>query len=326
MAIFSFLRKKILGVMILSVVLLLPTLSSAEEYENIGFKKDVSKELKQKFPICDEFLDVKWFGKNKNFDVGKLKTEWYAYSKKKGILHLLILSERSQFNFYKIRKQDYYSKGFENFIKESTFYRRGGRNFMFKIFVGDKVLEESDKVYDLRNFDLWHMTEIPLGYPEIDSFALFTKTVCALHPDNKTVFITETKKPFLKETLSEELKQPYDAILKFIDEQCNQRRLELMKLNKKEKISCYGGEGETKNSSALDINLDGLKDYMFHVTGASTSGDKDLGRFIYFSRNGRYEFNNIDDCIKSGPLYFKADENTFYAGKCDLIKFLEGGK
>lgn len=332
-SLFSFIRKRILWVMILLVVLLLPSLSSSEEYKNIGFKKDVSKELKQKFPMCDEFLDVKWIGKNKgeDADIGKIMIERYEYYEKKGMLHLLVISKNLGIDFYKLKKQDYYSKGFEKFMKESTFYELSGRNFMFKLYVGEKGLEGSDKVYNLRNFELWGDAGIIVsGYSQIDSFAIFTKTVCVLYPDKQAVFIAEIKKPFLRGELTGELKQTYDVIFKFIDEKCNQRKLELTESKKKQlRCSDINNNGSAKNSYALDINLDGINDYMFSFNIMSPAGPENGGQFVCFSKNGKYEFKNIDSCIRSGPLYFKANEKAFYFGKCNLTNTLtteQGGR
>ncbi len=53
-------RKAIpVSLLLLLALLLLPSLSRGQTFDNVGFMKNVPPELRQKFPVCDEFLEGK---------------------------------------------------------------------------------------------------------------------------------------------------------------------------------------------------------------------------------------------------------------------------
>jgi hypothetical protein len=65
-------------------LLLSPLLSFGDDYSNnIGFMKNPPKELKEKFPMCDQFLDVKWIRQFPNGGwVGTVTADVYFGAKK----------------------------------------------------------------------------------------------------------------------------------------------------------------------------------------------------------------------------------------------------
>ncbi len=110
-------------------------------YDNIGFKKDVSDKTRKRFSFCDQFLNIEWFDKEK--PVGKLKTEIYFKGKEKDsnatflekkIKYYLVMpkeigsKEMVKYGdrlFIKIDKADYQSKQFETFAKNAEFIFQG---------------------------------------------------------------------------------------------------------------------------------------------------------------------------------------------------------
>lgn len=354
MPIFNLLRQRILTVVILAVILLLPTLSSAEEYKNIGFKKNVPKELKQKFPICDEFLDVKWIditGKlkieyyengekvNSKMYIGKLKIDVYRNNEKKGPIYLLVLlnkplsirmDERSFFVFYRITKQDYSGVDFERFLDGSTFDECDascGRAFAFKA-----VVEKGAKQKVL-------ILEIIPSPTNNESFGRFSKNICGLYPDEKVAIIEEVKQPFKSNNLTEELKHKYELIVSFANKKCLEiKQAYEMKVNEAKQKNpypyappeihkCLNTEYYVKNASAIDINLDGHNEYFFVLDSLRDQGPPLI--LVYYSRNNKYEFKDVgmDGCALSGHKFlYSAEGKAFYGNsKCNLTELLKGG-
>ncbi len=74
------LRKAIpVSLLLLPALLLLPSLSRGQTFDNVGFMKNVPSELRQKFPVCDEFLDVKWIDPKQH--IGRIRVTEYRNDK-----------------------------------------------------------------------------------------------------------------------------------------------------------------------------------------------------------------------------------------------------
>jgi len=258
--------------------------------------------------LCDEFLDVKWIDEDRY--IGKLKTEWYKNGQKQGILYLLVKLEepgseemfrRGDGIFYGISEQEYYSKEFENFIKEAKLSYGKGFFFMYA-----SKREKKKEFYQ---------KAIPVGTPSKNytkSFSDFSKTICVLYPKEEYVFIFETKKPFLKDNLSKDLKEKYYLIKTYAEKEIK-------------KFNAQGAQIEYINScDAIDVNFDGFDDYIFSYN----VGDVPLNKrvVIYFSKDRKYAFKDITRCIPGMNVYYKKlGENQVFFGRCNLSELIKGG-
>lgn len=286
------------------VCILTTPLSLGQVYDNIGFKKDIPEEIKKECATCDEFLDVKWVDEKRY--IGKLKTEWYKDGQKQGILYLLVKLEepgseemlrRGTGVFYEITEEEYNSKEFENYIRNSEVtYEKGYFLLLFKKRKSKKEL--------IQKF-------IPSEFYK-ESYLNFSKIICLLYPKNNWVLIIETKKPFLKEEFSKELKEKYNNILKYV----------------KEEIARIGTSGAQiefiKYCDVIDFNFDGLDDYIFGFNVGNVSLSKRV--ILYFSKNRNYLFKDLTNCILGMNVYYmRLDKNQIFFGKCDLTEFVKGG-
>ena len=326
--------KKIVAVFLL-LFLASVSLSSAQEYKNIGFKKDVSRELRQKFPMCEEFLDVKWIDAKRY--IGKLKADYYRDNKNQGVSYFLVKAEgysgmaTDGYFFYTSNEQQYNSKEFDEFIQQAKFYFGQG------ILTAVKEKKKEKFVELVMPFHSWVSTSSPKSSTE--SFAYYTKNICLLDPEEKTAVWIEDKKPFQDENLRGELKEKYENILKMATENCNkeikseeivQKCMDIDrgkykdKCNKPETYIC--NMKPVKYGESIDLNFDGIEEYMSrYVIDIDTGGGKKrilTGKgFIIFSKNGKLELINL-----CGPFYFKESERAFYSGNCNLTELTKGGK
>lgn len=294
----------ILVVSSLLIIFLLPSILFGEVYDNIGFKKDVPEEIKKACPMCDEFLDVKWIDEKRY--IGKLKTEWYKDGKKQGIIHLLVKLEnpgsdemfhRGDGIIYGISEQGYYSKEFEDFIKEGEYTYGKGFFFMFANKGGQKI----------------EFTQKPIPSAQfMKSYANFSKTICVLYPGGRYAFVIESKKPFLKADLPKELKEKYDSIIKYANGEIK-------------KVSAQDAQiGYIKYCDAIDVNFDRLDDYIFGFNIGNVPQSRRV--VIYFSKKYKYEFKDITNCSPGINIYYKPiDKKEVRFGKCNLTELIKGG-
>lgn len=340
MAMFNLLRQRLLTVVILAVILLLPTLLSAEEYKNIGFKKGVPKELKQKFPICDEFLDVKWIDKKRY--IGKLKTNYYVNNENRGIQYFLVNAEgmgsdtsTDPWVFYSSNEQRYNSKAFEKFIQQAD----------YSIAKGTWLTAKKGKKKE--EFTQFSLPFHPKGDKEftMKSFAGFTKNICLLYPDDKAVLIVEGKKPFQVEHLTGEIKEKYENILKMATKKCreitraDETIKECQEIDRgKYKDKCDKPEGyicgmkSVKYGTLVDVNFDDVKEYVsaFGIY-IDAGGGKDRGLlakgFIIFFKNEKLEFLDLPDgrCTGIDNFYLSAKKREILSKNCNLTE-LTGGR
>jgi len=294
--------------LIFSVFLLLPSFLFAQVYGNIGFKKDVPEEIRKACPMCDEFLDVKWVDDKRN--IGKLKAEMYRDGKKEGIVYLLVKLEdvgsdnmfrRGEGVTYDITKTEYSSKDFERFVRGADYTYDKGFFFMTAEKGGKK-----------RKFS---QGVIPSRY-SMRSYANFSKTLCIPYPNVKYAFVAETKKPFIQKDLSKDLREKYERILKFATDKCNDLR---------KKCDVEG----IKYCDAIDVNYDGLNDYVFHFN-LIENGSSPAMEYIFFSQKGKYKFQEVGACFGGKyymPIFYAALEKgeAVYYAKCNLTQVTTGG-
>jgi hypothetical protein len=310
---------------IFSVFLTLPSFSFAQVYDNIGFKKDVPEEIRKACTVCDEFLDVKWIDERRH--IGKLKTEWYKDGKKEGVSYYLVrLLEPSPGPvpiltciFYNIDEERYHSKNIEKLIKEAD-------KFEYAL-VGDFIMyaKKGKRQIQLGSADsipYFPQPGVSSGQPFKKTFSNFSKTICVLYPNKEYVSIAETKKPFIKESLSEEEKKIFDQLIKFANNKCK----EITGADAK----CY--TEMIKYCDVIDANFDGLDDYIFRFSLLD-----ELGRpnktpaiwYIYFSKGDQHKFKELRGCFSKQsfmPIFYSSvGKRIIYYTLCNLTEIIQGG-
>jgi hypothetical protein len=299
----------------------LPSLLFGQDFDNIGFRRDVPEEIRKAFPMCDEFLDVKWIDEKRY--IGKLKSEIYRDGKKTGTAYFLAKLEipssddmlrRGYDIFYDITRDDYYSKDFENFLSDAEYFYEKGY-FIMKAQKGGIVKEFVSNMIPF--YSIPSRISSYRGSSRI-SFSDFSKTICVSYPVESYAFIVETKKPFIKSDLSERLEKNYNSILAF----ANQRCAEIGKKCDTEDI---------KYCDAIDVNLDGQDDFIFYFNPVSNGTIGTAIRYIYLSQKGKYSFRPIEWCF--GEKYRGYHKRIYYVNNkkevlfvtCNLTEMMRGG-
>ena len=269
--------------------------------DNAGFRKDVPTTLKERFGICEEFLDVKWIDKSKS--IGLLKTDIVKNGRSEQrflIVHLekpgsKAFAVRGNGIFYEISEKDYSSGNFERFLRGANI-RSMHKNVFLTVAKGGKSERFPQEPLPFEAF-VAHQNEFPNR-----SFSDFSKTVCVAYPDEKKVFVIEAKKPFLKARMDDKVKQDYDAVKNYAKEKCGDTA-------KGKNEGC--DLGYLNDSYALDVNGDGKDDYIFLVGKANAS------RYMLLSSKDRTFAREVKGCLGSASFFYGyADLKAFHLGRC----------
>jgi hypothetical protein len=298
-------RAKLLSAIFIVTVFLMPVIAEAADVTNPGFKVDVSQSMKERFSLCDEFLDVKWVDKTRL--IGLLRADAYRSGKTEPrflIVHLekpgsKAFNVRGSGIFYEISGQDYSDAGYEKFLSGAS-YSFSRQNVFMNVSKGKRSERYPQEPLPFEAF-INHRNEFPNR-----SFSGFTRTVCVAYPDNKKIFVIEAKKPFAKGALDEGSKQAYDTVAKHALERCAD-----ISTNETECSLNY-----LKDSYALNLNGDGRDDYIFVLSNGK--GDKaKFRRYMMISADSGYSLININGCLGFERFFYGySDGRGFHPGGC----------
>lgn len=194
--------------------------SQAEDYSNnIGFMKNPPKELKEKFPMCDQFLDVKWIRQfpdgNWGHDwVGTVVAEMYTTDQK--ILKELLVTEwhnrdAIKVNIYDVTRSEHSVDSLKKLLLSAD-----------KIFIKSHELEVSKD----RELIKAATKSIFIAKPSKDgllsnSFTSSTQNICIALPKEQGTWVIEKVRPFLSESrMSEADRKKFEQLKTLIDNDC----------------------------------------------------------------------------------------------------------
>jgi hypothetical protein len=296
---------------------IMPFPSFSQDHPNMAFKKNVPQELRTKYPLCDEFLDVNWIDAKRY--IGKLKYNQYVGNEDKGMVHCVVLSKEWQyrgigtpFRSFSISREEYASKNFEQILKLSEInYGRGGYSLTEK--VTNKRLQYGGGFYPL-------LPRVKNHQPV--SFTNFTKNVCLLHPVVDGVFVVEYKAPF-RDQLKGELRIRYDIMIKEASEHCEQIA--------KEKRGYRCDLSDLPYAMSIDVNFDGTTDYISTVFLYQEDENRSYAKgipkwFVYYSKNGDFVFSFIPDKCSPSQFSVPGNKKVFYYGDCNLTELTKERK
>jgi len=255
--------------------------------ENIGFMKNPPKELTEKFPMCDAFLNVEWINKEKN--IGYSNYEVIIKDKKKMMWALVTLNgdvPSYAWDVYQYKKQGRLKEVFE-ILKYGE--DKGDIGVMIPTYKGKSV-----EIYPM------------VAVLDEGSLADYKCTVCIPYPDKQRVWIAEGKS----------VKQTYSAA----------RRKELSGRIKEIAGRSFDPEKNQWLDSlwVLDVNFDGKDDFVlersFLVTWSNTLY---LGQSVYKNDGFQLTFPpNARTCyVKSLKYPLTTDGRNYYiANQCNLTE------
>ncbi len=258
-------RKAIsVSLLLLLSLLFLPSLSKGQTFDNVGFMKNVPPELRRKFPVCDEFLKVKWIDPKRR--IGRMRVDRHTNSKYDATLDLIVIMEQwtprnfpRRFETYYIDQELACDKTFDAFVK-------GAR---LKFQLGDAALiirkgKREDELFGtLFCSREWSRDLLPplldaegamISPSFFETLAWHTKNVCLIEPDGNEAAVVEEKEPFWDGMPDEASKQRYAAILNVAREHCDELA------GKESRSVCDMGQVEFGTS--IDIDGDGKEDYV----------------------------------------------------------------
>jgi hypothetical protein len=245
--------------------------SFASEYDNnIGFIKNVPEELKEAFPMCDQFLDVKWIREVKRTDysqwVGLISTDIYLYDKRiKRDLAVFIAKHRrpSFFDISKIEREHLIKSIMSADYMSDTSWHLGAGSRGFVIIMNKRHNLISD-------VNSGPSDAIRNGFPE-RSFTHNTQNVCLPLPNNNGVWVSEAKRPFIvRANITANVKAEHEKLIKLMENRCLQFAQEIKAPNDQSNSNCtsLSGRGSIdadQRVALIDADGDGKMDYLFSI-------------------------------------------------------------
>jgi hypothetical protein len=284
---------------------LMPFWAGASDSGNMGFRAEVPKTLKDKFGVCNNFLDVKWINKPKL--TGLVMADVDRDGRKELrflIVHLEKPGSKAYENrgngiFYEISQQEYEDPGFAKFLLGASYSFRH-RNVFINVTRGKKSERYAQEPLPFEAFSS-HKNEFPNR-----SFSGFAGTVCIAYPDEKMVFVVEAKKPFMGTPMDEKSRLSFETVFKYANERC------AVKTDRGTECNF----DTLKDSYALDLNGDGKDDYIFTVT-ARQKDSSTVKRYMLLSSEGGYTVKEVSGCLSFDRFFYGyADAKAFHLGGC----------
>jgi len=315
--------------LLLLALLLLPSLSRGQTFDNVGFMKNVSPELRQKFPVCDEFLDVKWIDAKQH--IGRIRVTEYQNDKPYSPIDAIVTLEqwplRQNGSVFAAYVGDALrDKTFDAFVRGARISYAAGDFFMI-------IRKGKRKEKLTSSLDVGHTWSRDLPPPLLDadgaviaesfieSLAGKTKNVCLIEPEGDAAVIVEDKEPFFYGMPDEASKQRYRAILNAAQGRCEEV------VQKEGRYVCDMSRLEFGTS--IDINGDGKEDYVSRFDLLNPDRTGTTMRFALISGTSRF-VEIPEDCdeeyLGEYPFSYNAPERSLYYGHCNLTQMSKGVK
>ena len=275
----------------------------AADISNIGFMENPPKELKEKFPMCDAFLKVKWFDKENK--VGFSNYEFYNQGKKiNRIAHALVYLEDEHPEFdidldqfrknLEVNHKNGSLKAIFELIRQGEFDRAGqGDGLVLKVDSNGGLF-----VYELS--DIGSDLDMPLL-----TLADHKMNVCIPYPDNQRMYFAELK----------ELNKIYD------EREIDNKRAELEKW--------IANLPFFDRYTPIDLNFDGKEDYFagtriiyshegkYVEMQVIQTGGSATSKLISPTTGKTCEFENL---WPGGDYFTTAGKNIFIDNQCNLTE------
>jgi len=294
-----------LSISVLIIALVLPIAMQAAGMENIAFSKESSL-MKEKYGVCEEFLDVKWMSKSPC--IGILKANVYKNSTRETRYLIVYLEKpgskafalRGNGVFYDIDEKQYSSPDFAKFLSGARYSFNHEMVFM-TARKGNKFerFPQEPLPFEAR---AQHENDFPNR-----SFSGFSKTVCIAYPDAKKAFVIEARKPFMNAPMDETTKQAFEIVKKKAEDRCeNLKHGAANDCN----IECLN------DSYALDVNGDGKDDYIV-MLGRGKTLKSQPGRYLLLSGSDGYVTTDVSGCLGISRFFYGiAEGRSFHLGRC----------
>lgn len=148
---------------------------SLEPLDNIGFMKNPPRSLKEKFPMCDAFLNVEWIDKEKKIGYSNYEIILNKNKERKTMWSLVWLDAlwpQATIDVYRYKKEG-------NLYKLFSFIRRGKLIPSSTNYLAIQDGKRKEYFESISTFDF--------------SWSNNQQTVCIAYPDNKIAWIVEGK-------------------------------------------------------------------------------------------------------------------------------------
>lgn len=287
---------------IFNVLMILAALFAATAYaedysNNIGFMKNPPKELKEKFPMCDQFLDVKWIRQFPEGNwVGMVTADVYRISD----AHLLRIRRSRGWRGTVKTDGDLEDKKEQRELVVTQKQTKSGIDLKQLIIINvsnsdyrgnalQNLILSADKAYS----SFRDVGTVPLGISVVKdrkwtnismersemfvsdgramrSLTLFSQNVCVTLPKGEAGWLIETNRPFLDGRLiSSAEKAKFEQFKALAAKECSKPNNEIERGAKMKDICTRYINGDPwlrQNLVLMDLDGDGLQDYGLGTT------------------------------------------------------------
>lgn len=268
------------------------------DIKNIGFMENPPKKLKEKFPMCDAFLKVKWIDKEKN--IGYSRYDLYREGKK---------SERPAFALIHLHET------LPDFHYDLSVYEGAGGIGAKKVF---EIIKRGEVERDTSFFRIQDPIEGELQFTIIlGTLADNRLNVCIPYPDNQMMWIAEGKtvdKMYSAEEASNIFKK-LKTFIEFPPERLGIGFYLVIDMN-------FDGKEDYVGEGGRIIYSYGSKYYAMEPVkkkDAAYADDVDEWSFPPTQKKCRLNY-------WSGPNLTTDGKNFFLNNECNLTELTKGGK
>lgn len=291
-------------------------LKPRKEPRNIGFLKDIPPELGDAFPLCDQFLDVRWIDPERYVGKAMVDVTNHVENTVERVYCLIELGapgtdamfRRGDNVCYRLTKEQFESQELDSFLQGATWEEVFGLDQMRARARGE-----------LREF---RPVLLNSAMPQIHrALADLEENVCLVYPDQTRALFIELHRPFDPHN---ETPESLSALQRITEE-----------LSQPKKVPGYGvfeprfDESRLKEwSFAMDINRDGLQDYLFIYGiggGIGRSRWLPLGALVTTRRGLSYVDLGQRTGVGGEAVYYDAQtQSLFYDVVQIAIPYREG--
>ena len=284
--------------------------NATPKIDNVGFMNNPPKELVDRFPMCDEFLNVEWIDEDKR--IGLAIYSLYKQDGKIGVKYAKsIIDLDPEYMYWRYSANEYYLTETKSSGDQKVVFKKRGLKNIFQFIQKGSVVRHNILLRVENGDESIELTPVD-DYPGNWTLANYKKNICIVYPNNKNAWLVEKKFATAsnKETIKKKLTNAHfwneDFYSKFFNDWFEQ------------------------GIFPVDLNKDGIQDYFSGTTSVYSVGNE-YYQVVPGDDDHTYYFFPPHDkkCQLLAPMGFTLTTNgTTYLlnNQCSLKEMTLGGK